>query len=259
MKSFLDLPMRPEKPRSVGMTYLLDSGVPTNYFIDVVESAENIVDGVKFGWGTALITKDIERKIRCLHDLNIPFYFGGTLFEKALLQNRLTEFSAFCKDSACTYVEVSNGTIDITNTEKAKYIEMLSSDFQVISEVGYKDNQRSEELFPAKWIEYIKEDFNAGSVFVITEARESGKSGICRSNGELRYGLIREIVNSDVDTDKLIFEAPNKQIQAYLLANVGPNANLSNISFGDVIGLESLRQGLRSDTLMTFENRDTHA
>ncbi|AHE67640.1 hypothetical protein Loa_02096 [Legionella oakridgensis ATCC 33761 = DSM 21215] len=136
------------------------------------------------------------------------------------------------------------------NHEKAMFIADFASEFEVFSEVGYKDQIRSQELHPAKWIEFINEDLNAGASRVITEARESGASGICRSNGELRYGLIEEIIHSGIDLNSLIFEAPNKDLQTYFIKHIGHEVNLANIAFDDVIALETLRLGLRSDTLV---------
>lgn len=245
---FLELPQRFEKPRAEGLTILIDNGYPTSYFEDVVNSHSNYIDYIKFGWGTGYITKDIEEKISFLKQNNIGFFFGGTFFEKALSQNKVDDFVKYLQSFGCDTMEISNGTLDISNTEKAMFISDLSSEFQVFSEVGYKDNQRSQEMFPAKWVEYIQEDFSAGASRVITEARESGASGICRSNGELRFGLIEEILNAGLDNDKLIFEAPNKSLQVYFVKHIGSNVSLANIPFSDVIALETLRLGLRSDT-----------
>ena len=163
---------------------------------DVVESGAEFLDFVKFGWGTALVTKDLSEKIAVLQNVGVNFYFGGTLFEKFVLQDRLDDFRELCQRFSCQFVEVSNGTIDLTNHEKAGYIRKLSDEFQVISEVGFKDAERSENLPPSRWIECIHEDLDAGARLVTLEARESGRSGICRPNGELRFGLIEELLSS---------------------------------------------------------------
>lgn len=252
---FLNLPRRTEKPRSEGLTSLLDNGISTQVFQDVVTSFTPIIDVVKFGWCTALVTKDIERKAAILRELKLDYYLGGTLFEKALIQGKLKEFVNYSRSLKCTHIEVSNGTIDISNKEKAQYIKSLSGEFNVLSEVGYKDATKSIELSPARWIEFIREDLAAGATKVITEARESGKSGICRDNGELRFGLIAEILDSGLSPKDLIFEAPNKTLQVYFIKKVGPNVNLGNINFADPLGLETLRLGLRSDTLLHFEGK----
>jgi phosphosulfolactate synthase len=255
MNITLKLPYRELKNRKTGLTVLIDNGLPTNFFIDVINSHSNYIDLVKFGWGTSIVTEDIDKKIDSLNNKKIDFFFGGTLFEKFLYQNKIDDFYNFSKNKGAKYVEISNGTLDISNSEKAKFIRDFSKDFTVFSEVGYKDTLKSQELHPKKWIEYIQEDLSSGARKVITEARESGKSGICRENGEVRFGLIEEILDSDIDIKNLIFEAPNKDLQIYFIDKIGYNVNLANISFNDVIALETLRLGLRSDTFYTFEGK----
>jgi phosphosulfolactate synthase len=211
---------------------------------------------VKFGWGTALVTADIDDKIACLRDLDIPFYFGGTLFEKYVAQDRFEAYLDFVRDSGATAVEVSNGTIEMSNTAKGAYIRKCADEFFVLSEVGFKDSDRSQRLAPSQWVDAIGEDMEAGASLVITEARESGKSGICRPDGELRWGLIEDILTSGVDADQLLFEAPTKALQTHFITRVGSDVNLGNIAADQVIGLETLRLGLRSDTLLHFEEAD---
>ena len=177
----------------------IDNGIPLNYFCDLIDGGAEYLDFVKFGWGTSVVTPNVEKKIAYLRSADVDFYFGGTLFEKFVLQDRLDDFRDLCLTHGCRHVEVSNGTIDLTNFEKSGYIRKLSDEFQVISEVGFKDSDRSENLSPSKWIECIEEDIDAGAILVTLEARESGKSGICRSNGELRFGLIEELLESPLD------------------------------------------------------------
>ena len=255
MNQFLSLPERPEKPRSIGITNLLDNGVPMRFFRDVVESHCEYIDLIKFGWGTSLVTKDLQKKIEICLSNNIFYYFGGTLFEKAYVQKNIDGFLKFCESQKVEYIEISDGTIEIPMADRMNLIKDFKKNFRVMTEVGYKDHIRSQELNPSKWIEYMRNDFEAGAEKVITEARESGTSGICRSNGEVRYGLVEEILNSDLNISDVIFEAPNKTLQTYFLQKVGSNVNLGNISFHDVIGLETLRLGLRSDTLTLFEGK----
>jgi phosphosulfolactate synthase len=183
----------------------------------------------------------------------IGFYFGGTLLEKYLLQGRFDDFRRFCLDHACRHVEVSNGTIALSNTEKASYIRKLADDFTVVSEVGFKDPARSEQLPPSSWIGYIREDLEAGAALVTLEARESGRSGICRPDGALRFGLIEDVLTSGVDQRQLLFEAPTTTLQAHFVTRLGPDVNLGNVPAPGVIGLETLRLGLRADTLSAFE------
>lgn len=232
---------------------VLDDGLPLRTLGDLIDSAGDFIDLVKFGWGTALVSRELGRKVDLLQQHEIDFYFGGTLFEKHVLQRRFDEFRALCHAYSCTRVEVSNGTVTMSNHEKADYIRKLASDFTVISEVGFKDPVRSEELMPKRWIEYICEDLDAGASLVTLESRESGKSGICRSDGQLRIGLIEELLGGELTADQLMFEAPTTALQAYFVRRVGTDVNLGNVHASDVIPLETLRLGLRSDTLTAFE------
>jgi phosphosulfolactate synthase len=189
----LHLPRRTEKPREVGLTMVIDGGIPLWYFTDLMSSSAEYIDFVKFGWGTAVVSSDLHAKIRVLSTKDIGFYFGGTLFEKYVLQGRFDDFRRFCQLHSCRHVEVSNGTISMSNSEKASYIRKLADDFTVVSEVGFKDPVRSEQLPPEMWVEYISEDLEAGASLVTLEARESGKSGICRPDGTLRSELIEDV------------------------------------------------------------------
>ena len=251
----LRLPERAAKPRSTGITMVVDGGLPTQYFGDVVHSSAEYLDYVKFGWGTALVTNDLLEKIDILQHAGVDFYFGGTLFEKYVLQDRIDDFRDLCHRYSCHYVEVSNGTIDLTNTEKAGYIRKLSGEFEVISEVGFKDVERSENLPPSQWIECIHEDLDAGAFLVTLESRESGRSGICRSNGELRLGLIEELLSCGLGQETMLFEAPTAELQTVFVKRVGPDVNLGNVAATAVLGLETIRLGLRADTLTSFEGR----
>ncbi|HEY5104335.1 MAG TPA: phosphosulfolactate synthase [Acidimicrobiales bacterium] len=254
----LQLPPRAAKPRSVGLTMVIDNGVPLGHFADVVESHGDHIDFVKFGWGTSVVTKNFKVKVDIVKDANIDFYLGGTLFEKYVVQDRFDEFRALAHGYGAKFVEVSNGTIDITNDDKADFVKRLSDDFNVISEVGSKDQATSDTMAPNKWINYIEADLDAGAHLVTLETREGGKGGICRSNGELRYGLIEEILSSKISHEKLLFEAPSTELQTYFVKRVGSDANLGNIAVSDIIPLETIRMGLRSETLLDFElsNRD---
>jgi len=245
---FIDIPLREKKPRRTGLTILIDGGLSTQLFTDVIESHSVFIDFVKFGWCTAIVTAKLRRKLEVLRHHNVRFFFGGTLFEKAVSQKKIKEFYSYLNGCQCEYVEIANGTIALSNSEKCEYIRHAARSFRVFSEVGYKDHERSDKMYPQRWITYIKEDLEAGAEKVITEARETGRSGICRSNGELRYGLIEEILNSGIDIQQLIFEAPNKYLQAHFIKRLGANVNMANISFHDIIGLETLRLGLHADT-----------
>ena len=254
---FLELPSRQNKPRGDGLTMMIDGGLPLQYFVDLVASHGEFMDFVKFGWGTSMVTKDLRSKIRALAKADIDFYFGGSLFEKSLVQNRFEQFRAFCRDMGASFVEVSNGTIDLDDTDKASYVAELAKDFRVISEVGLKDQTKSDVMYPATWIKCINADLDAGAHLVTLETRESGHAGLCRSNGELRYGLIEEILTSGVDVSRLLIEAPSHYLQNYFVRRVGANVNLGNIAASDVLGLETIRLGLRSETLLAFEVSST--
>lgn len=249
----LELPARASKPRRRGLTMVIDRGLPLTSLRGLVESAEPLVDLVKFGWGTALVSCQLEAKVSLLQEHHVDFFLGGTLFEKYLFQERFEEFRALLHGLGAHHVEVSNGTIPLSNSEKAGYVRKLADEFTVLSEVGSKDPGRSEMMPPSAWVQCIQEDLDSGASIVILEARESGRSGICRPNGALRSGLVEEIAAASIDQACLLFEAPNTALQAHLVRRLGPDVNLGNIAPDDVIPLETLRLGLRSDTLTAFE------
>jgi len=251
--NFLNTPKRSRKPRNFGLTSLIDNGVPTRYFTDVIESSPDLIDVVKFGWCTAIVTPDLEKKIQCLLDNHVEYYFGGTLFEKALSQNKLEDFYRFVKQYDCKIVEISGGTLTIPMAEKARHIADFASEFHVISEVGKKDIHEADNMPVSAWIEEILSDLAAGAEKVILESRESGMSGICDANGNLRAGLVDGITGSRFRITDAIWEAPTKKLQTTLISTIGPNVNLGNIAFGDVIALETLRLGVRSDTFHLFD------
>jgi phosphosulfolactate synthase len=264
IRTTLTLPERTVKPRRTGLTMVIDSGIPLAAFTDMIEFAAEYIDFVKFGWGTALVTGSLREKIAVLDAHDVGFYFGGTLFEKFVLQDSFDDFRRLCVGHGCRHVEVSNGSISLSNYEKACYIRKLAGDFEIVSEVGFKDPERSQQLAPSMWIEYIKEDLAAGACLVTLEARESGKSGICRPNGELRFGLVEDVLSAGIGQDRLLFEAPSTELQAYFITRIGPDVNLGNIPAASVISVETLRLGLRGDTLSAFEapvsgHRDGHA
>ncbi len=249
----LTLPKRAVKPRAAGRTMVIDGGVPLGLFTDLISLGAEYIDFVKFGWGTSVVTGCLREKIGVLAANDIDFYFGGTLFEKFVLQGRFEDYRRYCEEHGARHVEVSNGTIDMSNAEKAGYIRKLAADFDVVSEVGYKDPTRSELLPPSEWIACIKEDLDAGASLVTLEARESGKSGICRPDGALRYGLVEDVLMAGIPRGSLLFEAPTTALQTHLITRIGPDVNLGNVPAQGVIGLETLRLGLRADTLTAFE------
>jgi phosphosulfolactate synthase len=245
----LDLPERESAPRRRGLTMVIDPGLHTGRFEDAIDSVGEYVDLVKFGWGTALVTHDIKRKIDILRWAGIEFYFGGTLFERFAVDGMVDDWRQLCRSLGATHVEVSNGTIAMGNAEKARWVAALAGEFTVISEVGFKDPARSEALSSAEWVTSIHEDLAAGAHLVTAEARESGRSGICTPDGKPRDELVEAILASGADPDRLLFEAPTKELQAYFIRRLGAGVNVGNIHADDVIALETLRLGLRSDTL----------
>ncbi len=247
------LPHRESKPRTRGLTMMIDNGLPTALFADVLASTSRYVDLVKFGWGTALVTHDLPRKLRLLADQGIDFLFGGTLFEKYVAQARFGAFRQLCRRHGCRYVEVSNGTIELDDRAKAGFIGELAAEFTVLAEVGLKDSGRSARMEPADWVSSIRSDLQAGARLVILEARESGSSGICNADGSVRERLLDHIVASGIQLDRLLFEAPTRTLQVYLVKRFGTGVNLGNIAASDLISLETLRLGLRADTLFVVD------
>lgn len=245
----LALPDRESKPRRRGLTIMIDNGMATGLFEDVVDSTGHYVDIVKFGWGTALVTPDLRKKIDALRRHDIGYTFGGTLFERYVMEGKFAAYRALCRQHGCQWVEVSNGTIELDDLSKAGFIRELVPEFNVLSEVGYKDPKRSELLSPSQWIRSIRSDLDAGARLIVLEARENGSGGICRPDGELRYGLIEDILRAGLSTERLVFEAPTKTLQVYFVTRVGAAVNLGNVAPFDLIALETLRLGLRADTL----------
>ncbi len=243
------LPERSEKPRTCGLTAMLDKGLAIRQVEDMVASCADCIDVVKLGWGTAVITPDIDRKLAVYRDAGIPAYFGGTLFEAYYMRDQLDTYRRLMDELKVDHVEVSDGTLEITQEAKLETIRTLSQDFTVLSEVGSKDIDKI--IPPYKWVNMIEAELAAGSWKVICEARESGTAGVFRPSGEIRSGLIDEIL-AHIDCEQLIFEAPKKSQQVWFLRHVGPNVNLGNIMPDEVIPLETLRLGLRGDTLLDF-------
>lgn len=251
--STLDLPIRSQKPRRSGLTAVIDNGMPVAAFEDAITSAASVIDLVKFGWGTALVTPFLEEKTDCLNRHGVGYLFGGTLLEKFAAQDRAEDYFELCRRHGCRYVEVSDGTIHLPAADKARLIARAATEFTVLSEVGYKDQERSASLPAEQWVRFIKADFEAGASLVVTEARESGRSGICDASGNPRFDVVEEVIASMPDCSRLLFEAPTKELQTFFVTRVGSDVNLGNVAPGDVIGLETLRLGLRSDTLLHFE------
>ncbi len=246
---FLDLPARCAKPREQGITHVIDRGLSIAAVDGLMETVGDSVDIVKLGWGTALVTANLKPKLERYAAHGIPVVLGGTLTELAIKQGRVEGLVAWLHELGLRYVEISDGTIALEPDVKSYLIRQLSSEFTVLSEVGSKDADFI--MAPYVWVEQIERDLRAGAWKVITEARESGTAGIYRADGEVRTGLIDEIAHA-IDPDKLIFEAPRREQQVWLLHRFGGECNLGNIAPEDVLSLETLRLGLRSDTVERF-------
>jgi phosphosulfolactate synthase len=246
MRDLLDLPDRTAKPRQDGVTHVLDKGLSVADVDGMIEVAGASVDIVKLGWGTAVATENLDRKLARYREHGIPVVLGGTLTELALHQGRVDGLIAWVRELGLAHVEVSDGTLDISREDKLALIARLAKDFTVLSEVGSKDATRI--MAPYVWVEQIQAELAAGAWKVITEAREGGNAGIYRPDGEVRMGLIDEIAHA-VAPEHLLFEAPQREQQVWFVRRFGAEVNLGNIAPSDVLSLETLRLGLRSDTV----------
>jgi len=247
MLDLLNLPERSDKPRERGITHVLDKGLSLTAIDELVETAGPYVDIVKLGWGTAVVAPNLEAKLDRYRSHGIPVVLGGTLTEIAILQGKLDALIQRISRLGLEHVEISDGTITLPHEEKLALIERLSKDFRVMSEVGSKDETNI--MAPYRWIELIETELAAGAWKVITEARESGTVGIFRHDGEVRQGLVDEVAHA-VPFNHLLFEAPRKDQQVWFVQKFGSNVNIGNIPPEEVISLETIRLGLRSDTVL---------
>jgi phosphosulfolactate synthase len=245
MKDLLKLPDRTAKPREEGISHVLDRGLSVAAVDGLIEVAGEFIDLVKLGWGTAVVTGNLEAKLGRYREYGIPVMFGGTLTELAIAQDRLDRLVAWLHELGLEHIEVSDGTINIEHDRKLELISRLAQEFTVLSEVGSKDDTRI--MAPYRWVEQISAELKAGAWKVIAEARESGSVGIFRHDGEVRMGLIDEIVHA-IPHDKILFEAPRKDQQVWFVRRFGPDVNLGNLAPDEVLALETVRVGLRSDT-----------
>ncbi|WP_295767285.1 phosphosulfolactate synthase [uncultured Mucilaginibacter sp.] len=247
-----NIPQRTEKPRSSGMTMVMDKGLSLRQVEDFLEVAGSYTDIVKLGWATSYVTPNLKEKLSLYKQAGIPVYFGGTLFEAFIIRNQYDDYCRMLDTFGLEYAEVSDGSITIDHALKCEFISKLSKQVTVISEVGSKDVQKI--FAPYKWIQLMKAELEAGSWKVIAEARESGNVGIYRDSGEVRQGLVDEIL-TQIPAETIIWEAPQKAQQTWFIKLIGTNVNLGNIAPADMIPLETLRLGLRSDTFDHFLNQ----
>jgi len=243
------LPERTARPRTNGVTMVMDKGISLRQAEDFVSVSSDYVDFVKLGFGTSIITKNVKEKIKLYQNAGMKVYVGGTLFEAFVIRNKFNDYLKYISSLGLDAAEVSDGSIEIDHDKKCEYINQLSKDYTVLSEVGSKEE--GVIIHPARWVKMMQSELQAGSFKVIAEARESGTVGIFHKNGSAHGMLIDRIVNK-VKVENIIWETPQKSQQVYFLKMFGSNVNVGNIAVDDVIPLETLRLGLRGDTFFTF-------
>ena len=252
MNYFLkDIPERTAKPRQVGLTMAMDKGLSIRQVEDFLSVAGDYVDIVKLGWGTSFVTPNLKDKIKAYKKAGIPIYFGGTLFEAFIVRGQFEDYRKVLDKYELEYAEVSDGSIELEHEIKCDYINKLSEQVTVLSEVGSKDVDKI--IPPYKWIKLMQDELDAGAWKVIGEARETGNVGLFRSSGEVRSGLVEEILTK-IPFEKILWEAPQKSQQVWFIKLLGSNVNLGNIAPQEVIPLETIRIGMRGDTFSYFLN-----
>jgi phosphosulfolactate synthase len=249
--SLKDIPARPEKPRQVGYTMVMDKGLSLREVEDMLSVCGDYIDITKLGWATSYCTPNLKEKLAIYKSAGVPVYFGGTLFEAFIIRDQFEDYRKILDKYGLEYAEVSDGSIEIEHDKKLNFIRQLAEQVTVLSEVGSKDAEKI--IPPYQWIELMKTELEAGAWKVIGEARESGNVGLFRSTGEVRSGLVQEILTT-IPNDKIIWEAPQKPQQVWFIKLLGTNVNLGNIAPHEIIGLETLRLGLRGDTFHQFLN-----
>lgn len=243
------LPERPVKPRDSGFTMVMDKGLSCREVEDFIEVAGDYTDIVKLGWATSFVVPNLQRKLDIYKEAGIPTYFGGTLFEAFIARGQFDDFRKVLDKYKMEVTEVSDGSLEMVHDDKLEYIRTLSEQVTVLSEVGSKDEDKI--IPPYQWIKLMRAELEAGSWKVIGEAREGGNVGLFRSSGEVRSGLVQEIL-TEIPFEKIIWEAPQKAQQVFFIKQCGPNVNLGNIAPNEAIPLETIRLGLRSDTFDLF-------
>ncbi|MFL5762992.1 MAG: phosphosulfolactate synthase [Bacteroidia bacterium] len=243
------LPERPAKPRSKGLTMMMDKGLSIRQAEDFLSVSGHLTDIVKLGFGTSFVTPNLEQKISMYKEAGMKVYVGGTLFESFIVRNMFDDYRKLIDKLKLDSAEVSDGSIVMSHDKKCEYIHALAKDFTVFSEVGSKE--AGIIIHPAMWISMMNKELQAGSWKVIAEARESGNVGIYRANGSAHTLLINKIL-AKVDKHSILWEAPIKAQQVWFLKLLGADVNLGNISYDDVIPLETLRLGLRGDTFFSY-------
>ena len=243
---------REEKPRKSGITMVLDKGLGLETASSLMDISGEYVDYLKFGWGTSIIHDEeiIKAKVRMYKSHQITPYTGGTLFELAYMNDKLDEFFSRAQELGFEAIEISDGSIPLPHEEKLNCIKLARKNgFEVLSEVGKKDPNLDKELSLDDRIEYMQKELDSGSSLIIVEAREGGKNiGIFDESGNAKEDEIDYILDN-FDGSKLLWEAPNKDQQVFFILKLGNTVNLGNVSSDDITSLETLRQGLRGDTV----------
>lgn len=247
-----DIPERTSKPREYGYTMVMDKGLSIREVEDLIETSGTFIDIVKLGWATSYVSSNLDKKLEVYRAAGIPVYLGGTLFEAFVARNQFDDYRKVLDKFQLTFAEVSDGSLEIPHDEKLDYIRKLATQVTVLSEVGSKDAEKI--IPPYKWINLMQAELDAGAWKVIGEAREGGNVGLFRATGEVRSGLVQEILTK-IPFEKIIWEAPQKEQQVWFIKLLGTNVNLGNIAPNELIPLETIRLGLRGDTFSHFLNQ----
>ena len=251
--SLSQLPERTQKPREQGFTMMMDKGLSMREVEDFLEVSAPYTDIVKLGWATSFVVPNLQRKLDIYREAGIPVYLGGTLFEAFIIRNQFDDYRRLLDKFGLEYAEVSDGSIDLNHDRKCEFISELSKSVKVLSEVGSKDAEKI--IPPYKWISQMQTELDAGAIKVIGEAREGGNVGLFRSTGEVRSGLVEEILTK-IPSERIIWEAPQKAQQVWFIKLLGANVNLGNIAPNEIVSLETIRLGLRGDTFSHFLDMD---
>lgn len=243
------IPERTTKPRQSGLTMVMDKGLSMREVEDFLSTSAQHADIIKLGWATSFVTPNLKEKIALYQEAGMPVYFGGTLFEAFVVRKQFDDYRRLLDTYNLQHAEVSDGSIDMDQDEKCEYIRQLATQVTVLSEVGSKDE--SKIIPPYKWIQLMKAELEAGAWKVIGEAREGGTVGLFRASGEVRQGLVEEIL-TQIPSEKILWEAPQKEQQVWFVKLLGANVNVGNIAPSEVIPLETIRLGLRGDTFSHF-------
>ena len=251
--SLSQLPERTQKPREQGFTMMMDKGLSMREVEDFLEVASPYTDIVKLGWATSYVVPNLRRKLEIYRAAGVPVYLGGTLFEAFIIRNQFDDYRRLLDTLGLEYAEVSDGSIDLPHDRKCEFIRELSKSVKVLSEVGSKDAEKI--IPPYKWISQMQTELEAGAIKVIGEAREGGNVGLFRSTGEVRSGLVEEILTK-IPSERIIWEAPQKAQQVWFIKLLGATVNLGNIAPNEIVSLETIRLGLRGDTFSHFLDMD---